>query len=76
MKWPEDRLERISINSYGIGGTNIHVSLDNLEDDKIVDRLRSFWILLRPLVCPMMNRPLKQHQISSFCCCLQAARIH
>jgi acyl transferase domain-containing protein len=29
-KWPEGRLERISVNSYGIGGSNVHVSLDFL----------------------------------------------
>lgn len=27
IPWPSDRLERISINSFGIGGTNVHVSL-------------------------------------------------
>ncbi|OGM47171.1 polyketide synthase [Aspergillus bombycis] len=27
--WPEDREERISINSYGIGGTNVHIILDS-----------------------------------------------
>ncbi|KAB8205156.1 hypothetical protein BDV34DRAFT_225763 [Aspergillus parasiticus] len=29
MPWPEDRLERISVNSFGIGGTNVHVVLDS-----------------------------------------------
>ncbi|KAL4915051.1 hypothetical protein BDW62DRAFT_204029 [Aspergillus aurantiobrunneus] len=29
MKWPKGRRERISINSYGIGGTNVHVVLDS-----------------------------------------------
>ncbi|KAE8364491.1 hypothetical protein BDV27DRAFT_157797 [Aspergillus caelatus] len=29
MQWPEDREERISINSYGIGGTNVHIILDS-----------------------------------------------
>jgi hypothetical protein len=24
--WPEDKAERISVNSYGIGGSNSHVS--------------------------------------------------
>ena len=24
--WPEDRAERVSVNSYGIGGSNAHVS--------------------------------------------------
>lgn len=27
IPWPTDRLERVSINSFGIGGTNVHVSL-------------------------------------------------
>ena len=26
--WPEDRAERVSVNSYGIGGSNAHVSLE------------------------------------------------
>ena len=25
--WPKDRAERVSVNSYGIGGSNAHVSL-------------------------------------------------
>ena len=25
MKWPSDRLERASVNSFGIGGMNAHV---------------------------------------------------
>ncbi|KAI5927620.1 hypothetical protein F4810DRAFT_648575 [Camillea tinctor] len=28
-EWPEDRLERISINSFGIGGSNAHVVVDS-----------------------------------------------
>ncbi|OCL02964.1 putative polyketide synthase [Glonium stellatum] len=28
--WPKDRAERISINSFGIGGTNVHVIVDSL----------------------------------------------
>ncbi|KAI1307179.1 putative polyketide synthase [Xylaria venustula] len=27
--WPEGRLERISINSFGIGGSNVHIVLDS-----------------------------------------------
>lgn len=30
--WPKDRAERISINSFGIGGTNAHVVLDSLHE--------------------------------------------
>lgn len=25
MPWPKDRAKRISVNSFGIGGTNAHV---------------------------------------------------
>ncbi|EHK98537.1 putative Erythronolide synthase, modules 5 and 6 [Glarea lozoyensis 74030] len=27
LPWPEDRRERISVNSFGIGGSNVHVSI-------------------------------------------------
>ncbi|KAI1459633.1 hypothetical protein F4805DRAFT_48404 [Annulohypoxylon moriforme] len=29
VSWPKDRLERVSINSFGIGGANAHVILDS-----------------------------------------------
>ncbi|KAH9827374.1 Polyketide synthase [Teratosphaeria destructans] len=29
IPWPEDRLERVSINSFGIGGANAHVVLES-----------------------------------------------
>ena len=29
LAWPEDREERVSVNSFGIGGSNAHVSIDN-----------------------------------------------
>ncbi|KAJ5965134.1 uncharacterized protein N7479_005010 [Penicillium vulpinum] len=31
MPWPETRSERISVNSFGIGGTNAHVILDSAQ---------------------------------------------
>lgn len=31
MPWPEARSERISVNSFGIGGTNAHVVLDSAQ---------------------------------------------
>jgi acyl transferase domain-containing protein len=30
MSWPSDRAERVSINSFGIGGSNAHVSMNTL----------------------------------------------
>ncbi|KAF4244021.1 hypothetical protein CNMCM8980_010357 [Aspergillus fumigatiaffinis] len=50
-KWPEDRLERISINSYGIGGTNVHVVLDSassfgLTDAESIHETTPSWTLL------------------------------
>lgn len=27
--WPDHKAERISVNSYGIGGSNVHVSWKN-----------------------------------------------
>lgn len=30
LPWPEDRAERIGINSFGIGGTNVHVCIQIL----------------------------------------------
>jgi acyl transferase domain-containing protein len=29
VPWPKDRYERVSVNSFGIGGTNAHVVLDS-----------------------------------------------
>jgi acyl transferase domain-containing protein/protein-L-isoaspartate O-methyltransferase len=29
LSWPKDRKERVSVNSFGIGGTNAHVILDS-----------------------------------------------
>lgn len=29
LSWPEDRLERISVNSFGLGGSNAHAILDS-----------------------------------------------
>ncbi|KAI6827416.1 polyketide synthase [Hortaea werneckii] len=29
LAWPKDRQERISVNSFGIGGSNVHVVLDS-----------------------------------------------
>ncbi|KAE8391132.1 putative polyketide synthase [Aspergillus alliaceus] len=29
MPWPSDRKERVSVNCFGIGGTNVHVILDS-----------------------------------------------
>ena len=28
LSWPEGRAERVSVNSYGIGGSNAHVSAE------------------------------------------------
>lgn len=42
-KWPEGRLERISINSFGIGGSNAHV---------IIDSAKSFGISTSPEIKP------------------------
>jgi acyl transferase domain-containing protein len=30
--WPEDRAQRVSINSFGIGGTNAHVIIDSASE--------------------------------------------
>ncbi|RJE26620.1 polyketide synthase [Aspergillus sclerotialis] len=30
LPWPEDRVGRVSVNSFGIGGSNIHVILDSM----------------------------------------------
>lgn len=30
IPWPKDRAERMSVGSYGIGGSNVHVSLELL----------------------------------------------
>ncbi|KAF4976126.1 hypothetical protein FZEAL_7145 [Fusarium zealandicum] len=36
--WPEDRLERISVNSFGIGGSNAHAILDSARSFDIASR--------------------------------------
>jgi acyl transferase domain-containing protein len=28
LPWPEDRDERVSVNSFGIGGSNAHVRME------------------------------------------------
>jgi acyl transferase domain-containing protein/SAM-dependent methyltransferase len=35
MPWPEDRLERVSVNSFGIGGANAHVILESAASHKV-----------------------------------------
>jgi acyl transferase domain-containing protein len=35
MPWPESRLERVSINSFGVGGANGHVILDSASSFKV-----------------------------------------
>lgn len=36
--WPADRLERASVNSFGIGGSNAHVIVDSAASFKLEDR--------------------------------------
>ncbi|RAL08735.1 fatty acid synthase S-acetyltransferase [Aspergillus homomorphus CBS 101889] len=35
--WPQDHLERISVNSFGIGGTNVHAILESYSPNTEVD---------------------------------------
>ncbi|CAK3821415.1 polyketide synthase [Lecanosticta acicola] len=37
--WPEDRLERISLNSFGVGGANAHVILESAAHHNIYPRV-------------------------------------
>ncbi|KAI0377764.1 putative polyketide synthase [Hypomontagnella monticulosa] len=65
--WPEDRLERISINSYGIGGTNVHVVLDSaasfgLSDaDSIPKTIPDFKLLLLSAGHPDSLKQMQQN---------------
>ncbi|CAJ2503554.1 Uu.00g109480.m01.CDS01 [Anthostomella pinea] len=46
--WPEDRRERVSINSFGIGGANAHVVLDSAESFGVGKHSRRGGPALRP----------------------------
>ncbi|KAE8140176.1 hypothetical protein BDV38DRAFT_280173 [Aspergillus pseudotamarii] len=46
MAWPENRRERVSVNSFGIGGSNAHVVLDSARSHGVLP------IPTRPLVSP------------------------
>ncbi|KAJ5910086.1 Acyl transferase/acyl hydrolase/lysophospholipase [Penicillium tannophilum] len=46
--WPESRSERISVNSFGIGGTNAHVILDSAQSFGVSP------ITNRPITCPQL----------------------
>lgn len=39
--WPEDRHQRVSINSFGIGGSNAQVIIESAESFGIVPRHRA-----------------------------------
>lgn len=54
MAWPKDREERISVNSFGIGGANAHV---------LVDSARSF--LKRHESSPIIPEPKQSHSAHS-----------
>ncbi|KAJ5100126.1 polyketide synthase [Penicillium argentinense] len=48
MPWPESRRERISVNSFGIGGTNAHVILDSAQSFSVSP------VLERPTTSPQL----------------------
>ncbi|KAH8800666.1 putative polyketide synthase [Xylogone sp. PMI_703] len=60
IPWPKGRRERISVNSFGIGGTNAHV---------ILDSAASFL----PLEAPMLSCPLPSHSLLVFSAHRQSA---
>lgn len=39
IPWPEDRAERASVNSFGIGGTNVHCIIDSAASFNIVPKI-------------------------------------
>lgn len=68
--WPEDRLERVGVNSFGIGGSNAHVLLESaalfgLEKAKSTAQVRSSILHLLPFSAKhpeALKRSVQNHE--------------
>ncbi|CAG7965944.1 unnamed protein product [Penicillium nalgiovense] len=64
--WPEARKERISVNSFGIGGTNAHVVLDSAQSFGVSTIRTRQTILPQLLVYSANNAESLQQMISNY----------
>lgn len=55
LPWPESRKERISVNSFGIGGTNAHVILDSARSFNIMPARKKVTVVPQLLVYSANN---------------------
>ncbi|KAJ6183837.1 hypothetical protein N7519_005138 [Penicillium mononematosum] len=66
MPWPEARKERISVNSFGIGGTNAHVVLDSAQSFGVSPIPSRQTILPQLLVYSANNADSLKQMISNY----------
>ncbi|CAG8903343.1 unnamed protein product [Penicillium egyptiacum] len=71
MPWPEARKERISVNSFGIGGTNAHVVLDSAQSFGISPVPTQHTILSQLLVYSANNVESLKQMISHYTAYIQ-----
>lgn len=76
--WPEDRCERVSVNSFGIGGSNAHVSFFIISRSSYLQKQRysrSSWTLYPRLEPPTMNSPPNRRITPRYWWCQREASV-
>ena len=53
LSWPKDRSERVSVNSFGIGGSNAHVIVDSAESFRGAQDHAKARFVLAPQLIPL-----------------------
>lgn len=53
VSWPKDRAERISVNSFGIGGSNAHVIVDSAASFRVAQDQTKVPFVLAPQLIPL-----------------------